>query len=94
MTDTIKDRPINDETLADEAAAQGTDIPTPAQGGSAGGNLQRDVGQRDEEKASEESAGPGRDPSVTRVHKSDKPGDGDKPNLPNRDCTRGGDGIS
>ena len=27
MTDTTKDRPINDETLADEAAAQGTDVP-------------------------------------------------------------------
>ena len=93
MTDTTKDRPINDETLADEAAAQGTDIPTPAQSGSAGGNLQRDVGQRDEEKASEESAGPGRDPSVTRVQKSDKAEQGDIPTLPNRDGSSGGSGL-
>ena len=93
MTDTIKDRPINDETLADEAASQGTDVPTPGQSGSAGGNLAREVGQRDEEKASAEDAGEGRDPSVTRVHKSDKPNDGDAPNLPNRDGTSGGDGF-
>ena len=93
MTDTIKDRPINDETLADEAASQGTDVPTPGQSGSAGGNLAREVGQRDEEKASAESAGAGRDPSVTRVHKSDKPNDGDAPNLPNRDGTSGGSGL-
>jgi len=30
---------------------------------------------------------------VTRVHKSDKPADGDAPNLPNRDGTSGGDGF-
>ena len=90
MTDTTKDRPINDETLADQAAAEGTDIPTPAQGGSSGGNLARDVGKRDEERASVEQSGDGRDPSVTRVHKSDKPNDGDAPNLPNR---AGGNGL-
>jgi len=94
MTDTTKDRPINDETLADQAAAEGTDIPSPAQGGSSGGNLARDVGKRDEERASVEQAGDGRDPSVTRVHKSDKPNDGDAPNLPNRDGTSGGSGLN
>jgi hypothetical protein len=92
MTDTTKDRPINDETLADEAATQGTDVATAAQSGSSGGNLAREVGQRDEEKASVERAGEGRDPSVTRVHKSDKPNDGDTPNLPNRDGTSGNSG--
>jgi len=91
MTDTTKDRPINDETLADEAEAEGTDVPTPGQSGTSGGNLAREVGQRDEYKASEEDAGDGRDPSVTRVHKSDKPRGGDAQNLPNR---TGGGGLS
>jgi hypothetical protein len=93
MTDTIKDRPINDETLADEAASQGTDVATPSQSGSAGGNLAREIGQRDEERASAEDAGDGRDPSVTRVHKGDKAKDGDIPTLPNRDGSSGGSGL-
>jgi hypothetical protein len=92
MTDTTKDRPINDETMADQAAADGTDVPTPSQSGGSGGNLAREVGQRDEEKSVFEDAGDGRDPSVTRVHKGDKPKDGDKPNLPNRDGSSGGTG--
>jgi undecaprenyl-diphosphatase len=50
----------------------------PGQSGSSGGNLQRDVAARDEE---EQETGEG---GVTRVHKSDKPDDGDEPNLPNR----------
>lgn len=84
MTDTD----TNIETRADEAEAAGTDIATPSQGGSSGGGLQRDVGKRDEEKAAFEDAGEGVDPSVTRVHKSDKANDGDMPTLPNRDGTR------
>ena len=59
--------------------------PTPAQGGSAGGGMAREVGQRDEEKSAFEDAGDGRDPSVTAVRKGDKANDGDMPNLPNRD---------
>ena len=69
--------------------ALGDDAPTPTQGGSMGGGLQRDIGKRDEEKAAFEDAGEGVDPSVTRAHKGDYPGGGDEPNLPNRD----GDGL-
>lgn len=75
----------NSETRSDLAEAQGSDAPTPSQGGSSGGELAREVGQRDEEKAMVEDAGDGRDPSVTRVHKGDKADDGDMPNPPNRD---------
>jgi undecaprenyl-diphosphatase len=50
----------------------------PGQSGSSGGNLQREVAARDEE---EQEIGEG---GITRVHKSDKPDDGDEPNLPNR----------
>jgi undecaprenyl-diphosphatase len=50
----------------------------PGQSGASGGNLQRDVASRAEEDR--ELGGTG----VTRVHKSDKPADGDMPNLPNR----------
>lgn len=84
MTDT------NTETRADLAEAQGEDLPTPSQGGSSGGELAREVGQRDETKASFEDAGAGNDPSVTRVTKGDKANDGDMPSLPNRD---GGSGL-
>ena len=44
-----------------------------------GGDMARDVGSRDEL-----ARGTGKDKGVTRVHKSDKPDDGDEPNLPNR----------
>ena len=53
--------------------------PTPSQSGGTGGNMARDVGSRDEL-----ARGAGKDSSVTRVHKSDKPNDGDEPTLPNR----------
>ena len=50
----------------------------PGQGGTSGGNLQRDVASRDE---LDQTTGDG---GVTRVRKSDKPDDGDEPTLPNR----------
>ena len=53
--------------------------PTPSQSGGSGGDIARDVGSRDELVR-----GTGKDAGVTRVHKSDKPNDGDEPNLPNR----------
>ena len=53
--------------------------PTPSQSGGTGGNMARDVGARDEL-----ARGTGKDAGVTRVHKGDKPNEGDEPNLPNR----------
>ena len=50
----------------------------PGQGGTSGGNLQRDVASRDE---LDQTTGDG---GVTRARKSDKPDDGDEPTLPNR----------
>ena len=51
----------------------------PSHGGSSGGNLARQVGERDEWVHAT-----GQDASVTRVRKSDKPKQGDVQNLPNR----------
>lgn len=70
--------------------AVGDAAPTPSQGGSMGGGLQRDIGKRDEERAAFEDAGEGVDPSITRPHKGDYPDGGNAPNLPNRDGTSGG----
>jgi hypothetical protein len=75
MTDRTRD---NDNELIDEL----TDLPTPSQGNASGGDLAREIGQRDELQSGE-----GEDPSITRVHKSDKPGEGDEPTLPNRQKT-------
>jgi len=54
-------------------------LPTPSQSGGTGGDMARNVGSRDEL-----ARGTGKDSGVTRVHKGDKPDDGDEPNLPNR----------
>ena len=54
-------------------------LTTPSHSGSTGGDMARNVGSRDEF-----ARGTGKDSSVTRVHKSNKPDDGDEPNLPNR----------
>ena len=59
--------------------------PTPSQGGSSGGDMQREIGAMDEERTAA-----GADPQPTSVHKSMKPRSGDEPNLPNREQTRGG----
>lgn len=75
MTNRARDK---DNELIDEL----TEAPTPSQGNASGGDLAREIGQRDELR----SAG-GDDPSVTRVQKGDKPRQGDAPNLPNRNET-------
>ena len=77
MTDTKRD-PHADNDLIDET----DELPTPSQGGSSGGDLQREIGSFDEEKTAT-----GADPQPTSVHKGQKPRDGDEPNLPNRDGT-------
>ena len=65
----------NDNDLIDEL----TEDKTPSQGSASGGDLAREIGQRDELQ----SAG-GEDPSITRVQKGDKARQGDEPTLPNR----------
>jgi len=66
MTD--RDRP-DDNAFIDRE----TELPTPSQGGSSGGDLAREIGQRDEDKtATRESDLP------TSVDKSDKPAEGAK----------------
>jgi hypothetical protein len=73
MTDRTRD---NDNELIDEL----TETPTPGQGGASGGDLAREIGQRDELQSAE-----GEDPSITRVQGNDKPRQGDAPTLPNED---------
>jgi hypothetical protein len=53
---------------------------TPSQGGSSGGDMQREIGALDEEKAAT-----GAEPQPTSVHKGMKPRSGDEPNLPGRE---------
>lgn len=84
MTDRDHDRSSKTGTGA-KAHDRDEDAPTPSQSGSFGGEVAREVGQRDEEKAEFENAGEGRDPSVTAVHKSDYPAGGARPRLPNRE---------
>ena len=56
----------------------------PSQSGVSGGNLQRKLAALAEEEHELGEAG-GEGDAVTRVHGSDKPREGDKPNLPNRE---------
>ena len=72
MTDRTRD---NDNQLIDEL----TEDETPSQGSASGGDLAREIGQRDELQSAE-----GEDASITRVQKGDKPRQGDAPTLPNR----------
>ena len=74
MTD--RNDPHADNDLMDSA----TEPPTPSQSGSSGGDMQREIGARDEEKTST-----GADPQPTSVRKGDKANQGDEPSLPNRD---------
>lgn len=67
--------PHPDNDLIDEQ----TGLPTPSQGGSSGGNIAPNVGERDELKQAM-----GGDPEPTQVNKSDKPAKGDMPTPPNR----------
>lgn len=75
MTDRHRD---NDNALIDEQS----ELPTPSQGNAGGGDLAREIGQRDELQSAE-----GDDPSITGVQKGDKPRQGDEPTLPNRNQT-------
>ena len=75
MTDQKRD-PHQDNELIEDT------LPTPSQGGSSGGDMQREIGSLDEEKTAA-----GGDPQPTSVHKSQKPNDGDQPNPPNRQQT-------
>lgn len=61
------------------------DLPTPSQGGSSGGRIEREIGAADDEKVAT-----GADPQPTSVHKSQKPDEGADTHLPNRNQTRGG----
>lgn len=61
------------------------DLPTPSQGGTSGGRIEREIGAIDEE-----ATATGADPQPTSVHKGMKPDGGDEPNLPNREQTREG----
>ena len=74
---TPKPDPHADNDLIDH------DLPTPSQGGSSGGRIEREIGAIDEEKLAT-----GADPQPTSVHKGMKPRSGDEPNLPNRGPTR------
>ena len=76
MTDRARD---TDNELIDDL----TEDPTPGQSNASGGDLAREIGQRDELRSAE-----GDDSSVTRVQKGDKPRQGDEPTLPNRNETR------
>ena len=60
---------------------------TPSQGGSSGGDMQREIGAIDEERTAPKGAEGGADPQPTSVHKGMKPRQGDEPNLPNRQQT-------
>ena len=75
MTDRRRD---NDNELIEEL----TEDETPSQSGSSGGDLAREIAQRDEMQSAE-----GKDPSITRLRKDDKPAEGDEPTLPNRQDT-------
>ena len=80
MTDR-KRYPHADNDVIDEA----DELPTPSQGGTSGGDMQREIGALDEE-----AAATGADPQPTSVHKSQKPQGGDEPSLPNRQQSRDG----
>ena len=66
MTD--RNRRDDDSEIISEA----DELPTPSQSGSSGGDLAREIGQRDEDKS---ATGAGAQP--TAVRKGDKPAEGD-----------------
>ena len=78
MTDQKRDPHADNDLIEDE-------LPTPSQGGTSGGRIEREIGAADEEKVAT-----GADPQPTSVHKSQKPDGGDEPTLPNRTQTREG----
>ena len=76
MTD--RGRPDDSDIIERE-----TDLPTPSQGGSSGGDLAREIGQRDEDKTATGEAD-----EITQVNKSDKPNDGNASGPGKRDGGR------
>ena len=78
MTDRKRDPHADNDLIED-------DLPTPSQGGTSGGRIEREIGAIDEE-----ATATGADPQPTSVHKSQKPHGGDEPNLPNRGQTHEG----
>ena len=79
MTDRKRDLHADNDVID-----QADDPPTPSQGGTSGGRIEREIGAIDEEKAAT-----GADPQPTSVKKGERPDAGDEPNLPNREQTRG-----
>ena len=73
-----RDRPDDNEIIDRE-----TDLPTPSQGGSSGGDLAREIGQRDEDKTAT-----GASDQITAVRKGDKPAEGDASGPGKRDGGR------
>lgn len=78
MSDTDHNRSNNSGTGA-KTLDRDAEAPTPAQAGTSGGGIQREIGALDEE-----ATATGADPQPTSVHKGMKPNQGDEPNLPNR----------
>jgi hypothetical protein len=78
MIDTPR-QPHADNDIIDEA----DELPTPSQGGSSGGRIEREIGAIDEEKTAT-----GADPQPTSVKKGEHADGGDEPTLPNRTQTR------
>jgi hypothetical protein len=72
-----------DKTRPDDSAIIDEMEGAPGQSGVSGGNLAREIAARAEEEHEIGEAG-GEGDSVTRVHGADKPRQGDRPNLPNR----------
>ena len=73
-----------DKTRPDDSALIDRAEDAPGQSGVSGGNLQRELAARAEEEHEMGEAG-GEGDAVTRVHGSDRPREGDRPNLPNRE---------
>ena len=74
-----RNRPADDSEIIDRETAS----PTPSQGGSSGGDLAREIGQRDEDKTAT-----GESDQLTRIRKSDKPADGAESGPGKRDGGR------
>jgi hypothetical protein len=71
-----------DRTRPDDSEIIDRAEDAPSHSGVSGGNLAREIAARAEEE--HEIGGGDESDAVTRVHGSDKPRDGDRPNLPNR----------
>jgi undecaprenyl-diphosphatase len=76
----VKESIMSDRTRADDSALIDEMEDAPSHGGTAGGNLQRDVASQAEEEHEVGGA-----TGVTRVTGEDKPAGGDEPTLPRRD---------